>query len=108
MPKNLRLHSRLPPIVRDRLEGGALFAFAGLSEQWQHKATGQPLETYTIITTDPNELMAPLHNRMPVVLAPDDYARWLAVGDRGDCIDESCLIAQEVKQVALQASRSAC
>jgi putative SOS response-associated peptidase YedK len=42
------------------------------------KATGQRLETYTIVTTDPNELMEPLHNRMPVILAPKDDERWLA------------------------------
>lgn len=36
-----------------------------------------PLESFTILTTEANELMAPIHNRMPVVLHPDDYARWL-------------------------------
>ena len=54
------------------------FAFAGLWEQWKDKATGQALETYTIITTDPNELVAPLHDRIPVILKRDDYTRWLA------------------------------
>jgi putative SOS response-associated peptidase YedK len=39
------------------------------------------METYTIITTDPNELMAPLHNRMPVILHKHDYERWLAPAD---------------------------
>ena len=36
-----------------------------------------PLETFTILTTDPNELMEPVHNRMPVILEPKDYDRWL-------------------------------
>jgi putative SOS response-associated peptidase YedK len=63
------------------LKDGALFAFAGLWEQWRHKATGQPLETYTIITTDPNELMEPIHSRMPAIVPVKDYERWLAVGD---------------------------
>jgi hypothetical protein len=45
------------------------------------KATGQPLETYTIITTDPNELLEPIHNRMPVILSPQDYSRWLDPGE---------------------------
>jgi putative SOS response-associated peptidase YedK len=57
------------------LADGNIFAFAGLWDRWKDKATGQPLETYTIITTDPNELMGPIHNRMPVILSPQDYAK---------------------------------
>jgi putative SOS response-associated peptidase YedK len=63
------------------LADGNLFAFAGLWDRWKDKATGQPLETYTIITTDPNELLEPIHNRMPVILSPQDYSRWLDPGD---------------------------
>jgi putative SOS response-associated peptidase YedK len=59
------------------LVDGNLFAFAGLWGRWKNKATGQPLETYTIITTDPNGLLEPLHNRMPVILPPQNYSRWL-------------------------------
>ena len=62
------------------LKDGAQSAFAGLWERWKDKATGQSLETYTIITTDPNELIEPL--RMPVILPPKDYERWLATGTR--------------------------
>jgi len=54
------------------------FAFAGLWKSWKDKATGERLYTYTIVTTDPNEVVAPLHNRMPVILSPKDYYRWLA------------------------------
>jgi putative SOS response-associated peptidase YedK len=39
------------------------------------------LETYTIITTDPNEIMEPIHNRMPVILSPQNYSHWLDPGD---------------------------
>ena len=39
------------------------------------------LETYTIITTEPSELTAPIHNRMPVILAPKDYERWMSPAD---------------------------
>jgi putative SOS response-associated peptidase YedK len=60
---------------------GNLFAFAGLWDRWKDKATGQPLETYTIITTDPNELLEPIHDRMPVILSPQDYSRWLDPGE---------------------------
>jgi putative SOS response-associated peptidase YedK len=40
-------------------------------------AEGEPLETCTITTTEPNELMAPIHNRMPVILVPTAYDQWL-------------------------------
>jgi putative SOS response-associated peptidase YedK len=58
-----------------------LFAFAGLWETWKDKATGETKETYTIITTDPNEVMTGLHDRMPVSLHPKDYERWVAPAD---------------------------
>jgi putative SOS response-associated peptidase YedK len=63
------------------LVDGNLFAFAGLWDRWKDKAKGQPLETYTIITTDPNELLEPIHNRMPVILSPQNYSRWLDPGE---------------------------
>jgi len=59
----------------------SLFAFAGLWERWKDKAKDQVLETYTILTTDPNELLEPIHNRMPVILAQKDYQRWLEPGE---------------------------
>lgn len=58
------------------MEDDAPFAFAGLWEYWEG-ADGSALETSTILTTEPNALMATLHNRMPVILEPDDYALWL-------------------------------
>ena len=63
------------------LNDGSMFAFAGLWDAWKDKSTGQTLETYTIVTTDPNQLMQSLHNRMPVILRPRDYSRWLAPGE---------------------------
>lgn len=56
------------------------YAFAGLWETWKPKE-GEPLRTFTIVTTDPNEVVEPLHNRMPVILEPRDYSRWLEPGD---------------------------
>ncbi len=44
------------------------FAFAGLWDEWLDKSTGEVRPTFTIITTEPNDLMAPIHNRMPVML----------------------------------------
>jgi len=45
------------------------------------------VRTFTILTTKPNEIVAPLHDRMPVILAPDDYDRWLDTD-----FDPACLI----------------
>ena len=63
------------------LPDGSLFAFAGLWETWKDKTKDQVLETYTVLTTDPNELMEPIHDRMPVIIAPKDYQRWLEPGE---------------------------
>jgi putative SOS response-associated peptidase YedK len=63
------------------LKDGSMIAFAGIWERWRDEATSQVLETYSIITTEPNELMAPIHSRMPAILAPRDYERWLAPAD---------------------------
>ena len=52
------------------------FAFAGLWDEW-HSPDGGEVRTCTIITTEPNQLMASLHNRMPVILNPKDYDVWL-------------------------------
>jgi len=62
------------------LRSGEPYAFAGLWERWQPKE-GAALETFTILTTDPNELMEPIHNRMPAILEARDYPRWLDPGD---------------------------
>lgn len=53
------------------------FAIAGLWERWQ-SPDGSVIESCTLLTTTPNDLVQPLHNRMPVILAPADYALWLA------------------------------
>ena len=66
------------------LKDDSLFAFAGLWDRWKDKLTGQTLETYTIITTDPNELMEPFHDRMPAILPPADYQRWLETESEPD------------------------
>jgi len=57
---------------------GAPFAFAGLWSSWKN-LDGEWIDTYTVVTTTPNELTAKVHNRMPVILAAEDYARWLDV-----------------------------
>jgi putative SOS response-associated peptidase YedK len=54
-----------------RPSGGALFAFAGLWEQWND------LQTCAVITTEANEKMAAVHERMPVIVSPAEYADWM-------------------------------
>ena len=63
------------------MKDGGMFAFAGLWETWTDKATGRRLETYTIITTDPNEITEKIHTRMPVIIPQRDYERWMAPTD---------------------------
>jgi putative SOS response-associated peptidase YedK len=60
-----------------RVKGETVFAFAGLYDVWKDPKNGTELKTYTIITTEPNELMQPIHNRMPVILSREDEAAWL-------------------------------
>jgi putative SOS response-associated peptidase YedK len=59
------------------LKNDPVFAFAGLYDIW-HNPGGMMLQTYTIVTTDANQLMAPIHNRMPVILKSEDEIRWLS------------------------------
>ena len=59
------------------VEGRPLVAFAGLWECWKD-AQGSPLETFTILTTAANPFMAPMHDRMPAILAQGDLDAWLA------------------------------
>jgi putative SOS response-associated peptidase YedK len=62
--------------VRYTMKDEHLFAFAGLWERW-HAPDGAVLETATILTTDANALVRPVHDRMPVILAPAAYTAWL-------------------------------
>jgi putative SOS response-associated peptidase YedK len=65
--------------------GDELLAFAGLVEFWK-QPSGEMLTTYTIITGEPNELVRPIHNRMPVILDSADYDRWLNDPDPRDLL----------------------
>ena len=58
---------------------GQLFAFAGIWERWKDPG-GQTLETCSILTTTPNVVTAAVHERMPVILDPDNYDLWLDPG----------------------------
>src|SRR5438477_11225597 len=60
-------------VMKDR----SVFGFAGLWERWKDKVSGEIVQSCAIVTTEPNEVCAPIHNRMPVILSPENYARWL-------------------------------
>ena len=62
--------------VRIMLKSEAPFAFAGLWDAWQ-PPEGDKISSFTIITTEPNELIKPIHHRMPVILRAEDEDAWL-------------------------------
>jgi len=59
-----------------RMRNGHPFAFAGLWDRWERPDEGA-VETCTILTTAANDVLAPIHDRMPVILPPGEYDRWL-------------------------------
>jgi putative SOS response-associated peptidase YedK len=59
----------------------SLFAFAGLWDRWKDKITGDVVESFAIVTTEPHEWMERYHDRMGVILERKDYQRWLEPGE---------------------------
>ena len=74
--------ARKQPWFVQRADGG-VFALAGLWERWQ-PAEGEPVETCTVLTTAANALMAPIHDRMPVIIDVAAYTEWLSPLSSGD------------------------
>lgn len=64
-----------PYFIHRKDEG--LFAMAGIWERWKPENSSEPIDTFAILTTEPNELMRSIHNRMPVILAEKDFDQWL-------------------------------
>jgi putative SOS response-associated peptidase YedK len=60
---------------------GRPFAFAGLWERWKDRESGEKIETFTIITGQPNKVAANIHSRMPVIIDPRDFDRWLTAAE---------------------------
>jgi putative SOS response-associated peptidase YedK len=60
------------------MKDGSPFGIGGLWENWRDPTSGEWVRTFAIITTDANELVAEIHDRMPLILAPADYSRWLS------------------------------
>ena len=63
--------------MRLQLNDGEPYALAGRWERWKDRKAGVHLLTFAVITTDPNEVVEPLHNRIPVIIPERDYDRWL-------------------------------
>jgi putative SOS response-associated peptidase YedK len=63
-----------------RMRDDRPFGFAGLWERWERE--GQVINSCAILTTEANEVLRPVHDRMPVILHPHDYALWLEGGER--------------------------
>lgn len=68
--------------MRFRLKSGEPFVFAGLWDAWK-QPDGALLRTYTIVTTEPNEVLAPIHNRMPAMLSDRDAREWVSADEIG-------------------------
>ena len=77
-----RIGSRKVPWKFTRPDGDE-FLMAGLWDRWM--GGGEPLESFTIITTTPNGVVGEVHDRMPVILSPEDGAAWLEQGSAGLC-----------------------
>lgn len=60
-----------------KMKDDSLFGFAGLYDVWRDTRTGKEIKSYTIITTEPNEIVGKVHNRMPVILEKEEENTWL-------------------------------
>jgi putative SOS response-associated peptidase YedK len=60
------------------MKDGSPFGFAGIWECWTHPVTGELIRTFCILTCPANEMIATIHDRMPVILPLDAYDRWLS------------------------------
>ncbi|MCC6527997.1 MAG: SOS response-associated peptidase [Polyangiaceae bacterium] len=79
---------------------GELLALAGLYEHWTNPKTGEVRTTFTVVTTPANALVAPIHDRMPAVLAAAEIEPWLSRGDRRvlHAAPEDALVATRVSR----------
>ena len=74
-----KLNAKMKQPFAIAMKDGQTYALAGLWERWKDRKVGIELLTFTVITTDPNEIVEPLHDRMPVIIPAKDYDRWLCV-----------------------------
>ncbi len=83
-----------------RLKDGALYGFAGLYTTKPGPADGEWAESCAIVTTGPNELMADIHNRMPVILSREDEGTWLVPSVTDPAAVMACLHAYPTEGMA--------
>jgi putative SOS response-associated peptidase YedK len=76
-----RLNAKTKQPFAIAMKDGKPYALAGLWERWKDRKAGTDLLTFTVITTDPNEVVEQLHDRMPCIIPENDYDRWLQPGD---------------------------
>lgn len=89
-------HGKQPYYIRS--SGESLLAFAGFWEQWR-MPDGRMLITYSVITGEANDVVKPIHDRMPVILRAKDYERWLGDPDPKDLLkpcDNEMVVAYPV------------
>ncbi|QRK14149.1 SOS response-associated peptidase [Archangium violaceum] len=84
-----------------RRKDGRPMAFAGLWEEWTAPDTGEVLRTCTVITTGPNALMAPIHDRMPVILRPEAREVWLRPEPQEASVLQPLLVPNEDEPLEL-------
>ena len=77
---------RQPYFIHMKDDG--LFAFGGLWDVWNPHNDAASLDTFTLITTQPNDLMRPIDNRMPLIIPRRDYSRWLDSGIAGENVTD--------------------
>jgi putative SOS response-associated peptidase YedK len=74
--------SRVKKKFEFTVHGGELFGMAGLWSPWQNPRTGNWEQTFSILTGDANEVMRPIHDRQPEIIAPREYAEYLTPSPR--------------------------
>jgi putative SOS response-associated peptidase YedK len=76
-----RLNAKTKQPFAIAMKDGKPYALTGLWERWKDRKAGTELLTFTVITTDPNEVVEQLHDRMPCIIPEKDYDHWLKPGD---------------------------
>ena len=68
------------------MKASSVFLAAGLYEVSNDNKTGEQVNTFTLVTTEPNDFLGTTHDRAPLVLEPEDWAKWLAGGDEASSV----------------------
>lgn len=76
-PIPVRKKDHIKQKMEIKLKDEEIFCIAGLWDKWISNQTGEEINTFSIITTKANDLIKPIHERMPVILSPDNEELWL-------------------------------